>query len=174
MQAHKFSVIGFFVSWIAKLLYFAALTSLIPFGAMLFTARPEKIPEAIAYFPITALGLIALSIVVLLIYTKSFAHTLASMGWMTLLPGIGALVFMFVDKQAVIGIFAKVILGFDKIEPYVSAYLDDVLPKVWIFIIAYILLGLVLISIAGKMEYEHALMFQFKKIFGPNARIFRR
>jgi hypothetical protein len=172
MHRHRFSIIGFFVGWIAKLLYFASLTSLIPFGAMLLTARPQKIPETLAYFPLTAIGLLLISAFVLLVYHKNLGHTISTLGWMTLIPGIGSLVFMFVNPQAVLDLFAKVILGFDKIEQYIMSYLDDVLPKVWLFIAAYILLGIVLISVGRKMEHKQTLMSYFRKVFGPRVRFY--
>jgi hypothetical protein len=173
MPPYRFSFTGFIIGWIAKLLYFASLTTLIPFGAMLLTARPAEIPASLQYLPWTALGLLFLSAFVLLVYHRNLAHTLASLGWMTLLPGIGALVFMIVDPQTVLGFIAKLVVGFGKVEPLVESYLNDVLPKVWLFIAVYILLGFVLISIAGKMESKHALMSHFRKIFGPRVRFFR-
>jgi hypothetical protein len=173
MHVHRFSFTGFLIGWFARLLYFASLASLIPFGAMLLTTRPEKIPANLQYLPWTAVGLLFLSAFVLLVYHRSFAHTLASLGWMTLLPGIGALVFMLVNKEAVFNFITTLVVGFGKVEPLVSEYINDVLPKVWLFIAVYIILGFLLIYIAGKMEYEHAMMSQFRRIFGSRVRFFR-
>ena len=167
------SVGGFITGWVARLLYLTSLTALIPFGALLLTERPEKIPDTLQYLPLTAATLLGLSALVLLLYHRSVAHTLASLGWMTLVPGIGSLVFMLVNREAVFTLLATLVIGFGKIEPLLVAYLENVLPKLWLFIIGYIVLGLVLIHIAGRMEHEHALTSQLRKLFGPRARIFR-
>ncbi|MEM4239915.1 MAG: hypothetical protein QXM31_00040 [Candidatus Woesearchaeota archaeon] len=166
MPRHRRGIFGFILEWIAKLLYFASLSSLIPFGAMILTQRPDRIPQTLSYLPLTALGLLIVSAALLLAYHKSLAHTIAALGWMTLIPGIGALAFMIVNRQAVLDFFAKTILGFEKIEPYVAEYLDNVLPKVWLFVIAYVIIGLVLLQIAGRIGREHSIWSRIRRLLG--------
>lgn len=173
MQKYEFSMTGFIVGFIAKLLYFSSLTALIPFGAMILTQKTESLPATLRFLPITALALLGFSVLMLLFHHKSLAHTLASLGWMTLLPGIGALGFMIFNKAAVFNVLNSAIFGFSKIQPYVAAYLDSALPKVWIVIGVYILLGFILVYIAGRMESKHAITSYIRRVFGPRARIYR-
>jgi hypothetical protein len=141
---------------------------------LLLTSRPEKVLLDFGRFPIAAIALLCLSIVVLMAYHRSFAHTLASLGWMTLVPGIGALVMMIVNREAVVSFLVSLVSVFGNVGPYVSAYIDAALPKVWVFIGVYIFLGFVLLYVAGKIEYEHAMMATLKRVFGPRARIYRK
>lgn len=173
METRKFSLVGLLISWIASIIYLASLTSLIPFGALLLTSRPDRIPDTLQYLPYTALALVGVSVLILFIYYRSFAHTLASLGWMTLLPGLASLFFLIFKPEAVLDLLATFVIGFGKIEPLVAAYIGQAVPKLWIFILGYIALGMVLIYIAGKMESEHALTSTVRKLFGPRARIFR-
>ncbi len=173
MAAYKFSILGLLVSWVARVLYIASLTSLIPFGALLITSAPAQIPVTSGYLPATALALLGMSALMLLGYHRNFAHTLSSLGWMTLLPGLGALFFMIFRREQVFGLLSRLVAGFGKIEPVVNSYLERALPNLWIFIAGYIMIGCVLIYFAGRIESEHAITSYFRRIFGPRARIFR-
>ena len=171
-QARHFNLFGFIIGWIARLLYLGALTTLIPFGALLITSGIKNIPTQVRNVPITAVVLVGISIVVLFLYHRDFAHTLASMGWMTFLPGLGGLFFLFFSKDKIFALFEKLFVGFESIKPLLDA-VQQSLPQVWIFVIGYVVLGFVLIHIAGRMDREHALTSQLRKIFGPRARIYK-
>jgi len=172
MEAHRFSLGGFIVGWVARLLYLSALTVLIPFGALLITSGLSKIPEAIRQVPITALALVGVSAIILFLYHHSIAHTLASLGWMTLLPGIGGLLLMLVGREAIFGFISRFFAGFSLIEPLLTA-VQESLPKIWLFAVAYIIIGLMLIHTAGKIDHQHALRSQLRNLFGPRVRIFK-
>lgn len=173
MPKYEFSMAGFIVGFIAKLLYFSSLTALIPFGAMILTQKTADLPATMHFLPLSALALLGFSVLILLFHHRSIAHTLASLGWMTLIPGLGALGFMIFNRDAVMNMLSSVIFGFGKIEPYVAAYLNSALPKVWVVIVVYILLGAILLYIAGRMESQHAITSYVRRIFGPRARIYR-
>jgi len=173
VETQNFSLVGLLISWIASILYLASLTSLIPFGALLLTSRPDRIPDTLQYLPHTALALVGVSVLILFIYYRSFARTLASLGWMTLLPGLASLFFLIFKPEAVLDLLAKLVIGFGKVEPLLASYLERTVPKLWIFILGYIALGIVLIYIAGKIEREHALTSTIRKLFGSRARIVR-
>ncbi len=172
MAEHKFSLGGFLVSWIARLLYFSALTVLIPFGALMLSAGLGGIPQAVRAIPTTALLLVGVSAVILLLYHRNIAATLASLGWMTLLPGLGGLVFLILGKETIIAVLQKLFLGFGLVESMVGM-IEQSLPNLIIFVIGYIILGLLFLHIAGKIEHKHAITAQIKKLFGPRARVLR-
>jgi hypothetical protein len=167
-----FSLHGFIVSWIARLFYLSSLTSLIPFGAVLVKSGFTHIGEQLGKVPIAAIILLGLSILVLLFFYHNLAHTLASLGWMTFLPGLGGVFFMLFNREQVFGALASVFSGFALVEPFIIA-LQASLPQVWAFIIGYVALGFVLIHIAGRIEREHALTTTLKNVFGPRVRILR-
>ncbi len=173
MAKYEFSIVGLLVSWIARVPYIASLTSLIPFGALLITSVPAQISVELGYLPRSALALLGMSALILLCYHRNFAHTLASLGWMTLLPGLGALFFMIFRREQVFGLLSRFVVGFGKIEPAVNSYLGRALPNLWIFIAGYIVIGFVLIYFAGRIESEHAITSYLRRIFGPRARIVR-
>ncbi|MEM4247151.1 MAG: hypothetical protein QXR48_01280 [Candidatus Woesearchaeota archaeon] len=167
-------VFGFFVGWISRLIYVSSLASLIPFGAMIFTSAPAEIPVGFGYFPLTALGLLGVSALILFCYHRNLARTFASLGLMTLIPGIGALVLMLVNKDVVFAIFARFVFGFGKIEPYLNSYIESAIPNTWLFIIAYVLLGFLFLYVAVKIKYRYALVGYFRRVFGSRARIYKQ
>lgn len=172
MSRYQFSITGFIVGIIAKLVYLSALTVLIPFGAMILTQKPSGLPATLQFFPISALALLGFSVLILLFHHRSLAHTLASLGWMTLLPGLGALGLMIFNREAVFTILGN-FLGFGRIEPYIADYINSALPNVWFVTVVYIILGVVLIYIAGRMESTHTITAYVRRVFGPRARIYR-
>ncbi len=173
MAKYESALLGWVVSWIARMLYLSSLASLIPFGALLITSAPAQFPVQLNYLPMTALALIGMSALVLLCYYRNLAHTLSSLGWMTLLPGLGALFFMIFRREQVLGLLSRVVVGFGTIEPAVNAYLERTLPNLWVFIAGYIIIGIVLVYFAGRIESEQAVMSRIRRIFGPRTRIFR-
>ncbi len=173
MAKYKSTLLGWVVSGVAKLVYLASLASLIPFGALLITTAPEQIAVELGHIPLTALAMLGVSALILLCYHRNFARTLASLGWMTLLPGLGAVFFMIFRREQVFGLLSGLVVGFGKIEPALNAYLERALPNLWVFIAGYIIIGFVLVYFAGRIEREHAITSCIRKFFGPRARIFR-
>ncbi|MEM2916716.1 MAG: hypothetical protein QXT19_05175, partial [Candidatus Woesearchaeota archaeon] len=167
MRGYMRSVSGLVVGWIARLLYIASLTSLVPFGALLLTSAPAQVPVRLGYLPVTALALFGLSALLLLCYHRSLARTLSSLGWMTLLPGLVALFFIIFRRDRGFGMLSWLVVGFGKIEPALNAYLERTLPKLWVFIVGYIIIGFVLVYFAGKIEKERTLTSYLKRLFGP-------
>jgi hypothetical protein len=172
VELHKFSVTGFVISWIARLFYLGALTALIPFGAVLITSGLSEIPETIRAVPTAALALAGVSVLVLFFYHGHLAHVLAALGWMTLLPGIGGAIFLLLKRETLFAFLTAIFSGFALVEPFIAA-VEKALPNAWLFVIGYLVLGVMFIYVAGKMEREHAVLTQMRKLFGPRARIFR-
>ena len=170
MTEHKFHRLDLLIWFVVKILYLYSLTALIPFGALFFTSGVRAIPQEIQHSPLIALGIFAVSLILLFAHYRDLAHSLASLGWMALLVGITAVLFHLLHPQSVLGLFQNVVYGFDKIEPIIVKELDDVFPTIWLFIIGYIVLGIVLLYIAGKMEPEHSMMSTIRKLFKPRKR----
>ncbi len=170
-HSYSFNAVNLIVGWIAGLFYFTALTSLIPFGALLVTSGVVSIPSQLRHLPLAALILVGVSILVLFLHYRNAAHTLAALGWMTFLPGLGGFFFLVFGKVAVFAWLEKIFEG-SIAAPFISA-VYKALPSAWLFVIGYILLGYALIGIAGRMDREHALFAQVRKLFGPRARILK-
>lgn len=168
----KFSPLSFVVGWMAGLLYLGALASLIPFGALLVSSGFKNIPAAMHQVPIAALALVGASFIVLLLYYRDLAHSLAALGWMTFLPGFGGLFMLFFSPDAMFAFLQKTFAGFSAVKPFLEA-VQNTLPTVWLFIIGYILVGFIFLHIAGRLNEEHQLSSYFKKAFGPRVKIFR-
>jgi len=167
----QFNVVNFIVGWIAGLFYLTALSALIPFGALLITSGFSHIPAHLQNFPITALILIGVSVIVLVLHYRSVAHTLAALGWMTFMPGLGGVFFLAFGSEKVFAWLAKIFVG-SALEPFIAA-VYKALPQVWLFVIGYVIIGYIFIHIAGKIDREHALASQLRKLFGPRARIYK-
>jgi hypothetical protein len=170
-EAFKFSVANFVVGWIAGLFYLTALATLIPFGALLATSGFTHIPEYLHNVPISALILVGIAVAVLFVHYRSVAHTIASLGWMTFLPGLGGLLLLVFGKVQIFAWLERFFAG-TALEPFIAA-IYNAMPQVWLFVIGYVVLGYIFIHIAGKIDREHALAAQLRKLFGPRARIYR-
>lgn len=173
MKERVHTLWGLIIGWIARLLYLSSLVALIPFFILLFTSPLVLLPETLQLVPFTAMGLLAVSILILFLYHRNLAHVLASMGWMTMIPGFAAVFFLIFNREAVFQLLASIVAGFGKVEPWVVSYLEHFLPHSWAFSVIYILVGFVLLKIARKIDHEHSLALQIKKLFGPRVRIFR-
>jgi hypothetical protein len=171
-KMHEFHLSGFIISWFARLLYLGSLTTLIPFGALVL-ASPEKfVSESLHYIPVTGFAFAGAGALILLLHYRNLAHVLATLGWATLIPGLGGLFFMVFQRDAFFAFLTNVFSGFSLIEPFAAVF-QQTFPTIWLFVIGYVLIGLVLLHVAGRMEREHAVLEQFKKIFGPRVRVFR-
>jgi hypothetical protein len=127
MTEHKFHRLDLLIWLVVKALYLYSLTALIPFGALFFTSGVHAIPQEILHAPFVALGIFAASLILLFAHYWDLAHTLASLGWMALVPGIAAVLFHWLHPKSVLGLF-QVIYGFDKIEPIFSNNLMKFFP----------------------------------------------
>lgn len=170
---HTRHVFDILLWWVVRLLYLSALTTLVPFVARFITAGTFALPENVQYVPGAAFGILVVCVLVLFFHYHSAAHTLASLGWMTFIPGLFALFFQIVSPESFIALLEKVGVGAGLVQSEIREYIAYVVPKLWLYIAVYVVLGLLLITLAGKMEREHALGEQVRKLFGPRARIFR-
>ena len=165
MTEHEFHRLDLLIWLVVKTLYLYSLTTLIPFGALFFTSGFQAIPKEIQHVPLIAFGIFTASLILLFAHYRDIAHALASLGWMGLLCGITAVLFHLFHPQSVFGLFKNVVYGFDKIEPIILKELNDVLPTIWLFIVGYLVFGIVLLYIAGKIEPEHSMMSTLRKLF---------
>jgi len=140
------------------LAYIAGLTILIPLFLLLISPPPDVAAiEFLGVYFLVALALIVASVLALLWWKASLAKTLKTLGSMTLIPGILALVFAINGREIVLAWFETRILNFALVKPYFIQYLEQAVPKIWWLTVLYLLLGMFLILWgvrAGKEEYK--------------------
>lgn len=127
---------GFFiVRLIARVIYFAGLTALIPLIPLVFS---HGIPR-VAFW--TAVGFVAAGF--LLVYWFSGSRKLAwrTLGVMTLVPGLIAVVMLFLGPRRAALVYNK--LGL--VSPLVQQYIEAYVPHVWFLAGIYIILGVVMV-----------------------------
>ena len=119
---HTSHVFDILLWWVVRLLYLSALTTLVPFVAHMITSRSFAVPERLQYVPGTALGVLIICVLVLSVHYHSIAHMLASLGWMTLIPGIFALFFQVVSPDVFIALLEKAGVGAGFVQSEIKEY----------------------------------------------------
>lgn len=97
------------------------------------------------------LGLVVLSVVVLAFLAGSVSKWCRSIGWMLVIPGVVALLFAAFGELNVYSWANQHITGFATAEPVVSFLVDHSVPKTTLLGGFYILLGISLVWLGGKI-----------------------
>ena len=126
---------------VAQIVYFTGLTALIPL-VPLFLSPTEFIRAK--YAVIAALIFIALSFILILWATHSKKQAFFTLGLMTLLPGLLAVLFAYVGERRMIIFVSK--LG--HVTPFVQHWVDAYIPKTWLLAGIYIIIGVVFVWIS--------------------------
>lgn len=172
MVAHRSHAGGFIIAFIARVLYLGALATIVPAAILMLASPLEAVPIFFEYVPFYALAIVLLSVIMLYFHEKSIGHVFLSLGWMTIIPGIGGAVFLYFGRETVLS-WLTIFFGIIPVLAPVLAVLESIYPNLWLLVIAYIVLGIILLHIAGKLEREYALSMQVKKLFGRRARVIR-
>lgn len=168
MVEQKTGLFGVVVRWFAHLLYVSSLTALIPFASLMLYSPAGLWPAMLGYAPLTAIVLLVLSVAVLFFYYHNVGHVLASLGWMTFVPGIAGFFFVVFRMEWVFALF-EYFAG--PLAPVVRQQLENALPTSWLFIIGYVVIGFVLLKAAGGLEREHVISGRIRKFLGSRWRI---
>lgn len=133
-----------FVSFIARLIYMAGLTLLIPLLPLvispfdLFGARNTLF---------IAFGCIILSFAIVYYFSKSKKIALRQLGFATLAPGILAVVFSFLGPRRMALLYGSLH------SDLLTLFLQEYVPKAWLLAGIYIIVGVGLISLAEKVRH---------------------
>lgn len=133
------------VVFIARLLYIAGLTALIPLLPLVFV--PDRLIEAKLALGFS-IGLITVSFFTIFWFTHSKKESLRALGLMTLVPGGLALLFAYGGERALVNIIAN--LG--PITPLVEDWLRNYVPKSWLLAGVYIMLGSALMYVGERVR----------------------
>jgi ribose/xylose/arabinose/galactoside ABC-type transport system permease subunit len=138
------SVLGLGVRYIVAILYEVALASLLPLFGLLLTPGFQLDSNFIQAIGI-AFAFVIGGFLVLLLYKKRIDSALVSLGLMTLFPGVLALVLSYYHGEALLR-WVGSIYGVKLLEPVLASYLQSALPKVYILVLVYILVGAFLVA----------------------------
>ncbi|MBI4145853.1 hypothetical protein HY489_00790 [Candidatus Woesearchaeota archaeon] len=130
---------------IARILYVAGLTALIPLIPMVLS--PQQLMAA-KYGLLAALFLIIASFITVFLFTRSKKASVRAIGFMTIIPGFLAVAFALIGEKNLVGYLVK--LG--PVTPFVQAWLDNYLPKSWFLAGIYIILGVSLVYLSEKLR----------------------
>jgi len=134
--------LGQLASWVARILYIAGLTALIP---VMLLFKFHKLFDA----TIVVAGLcIVSSFILLYAYTRSKRKALRGLGQMTLIPAVLALVFAVFGKSWIMLVFAK----YPQIGIEVEKQLEVYVPSAWIITLIYLALGLSLLYWSQRVK----------------------
>ena len=172
MSTHKFSFGRLIIVWFAEILYLSALSALLPVILLTLISPMEPFANLSQYVSLTALGMVVLSVFILFLAYQSLGRVFFSVGWITLVPGLGGLIFLDFQKDAIIAFFSTVFSWFPLVEPVVNI-LERSMPNLWVIAVSYIIIGFLFMHLAGKLEHKHALTSQIRKLFGRRAKILR-
>lgn len=124
-----------------KAIYITGLAILIP---MIFAfALGEEGPwysKPITYF-FASLFLILFAFFGILKRKKKLSETLKSLGKMSLIPGVIALLFYAFGGTVVYSFMSVFIPGFSAVEPFVNIFIESSIPRMGILVLGYIVIG---------------------------------
>jgi hypothetical protein len=135
----------------AHLGYFSGLTMLLPILGDAWTKGIKPWLVSPTGFLI-AFVLILVSLVLLGFVAGSISKFIRGIGWMMLIPGIIAVLFAVFGQAEVYDWAENRVTGFSTAEPVVGWLVEHSVPKVAYLGGAYILIGMILLWIGGKLQ----------------------
>jgi len=134
------SVFALVLRYFAQAAYFAGLTALVP----LVIIPTQKAPTYVS----AAMGLIIFAILVLFIQKGTLGLTIRALGRLTTLSGVLAVLFLMFGREASINFVSGVSSA---LAPLIRGYIENSIPSVWLLALGFLLIGIVLWGVGGKM-----------------------
>jgi hypothetical protein len=131
---------------IAQVFYFAGLTALIPLVPLLLS--PQQLIGARYAFGV-AFGFIFVGFLVVYWFSASKKIAFRSLGLMTLIPGLLAVLFSYIGPRRM----AIVLRWFGEASPLLETWIESYVPKAWLLAGIYIILGTALVWLSEKVKY---------------------
>ncbi len=146
-----------FAEWLAKpilnlgvrsvvsIVYEFALAALVPLSTLLLTPGFEI---SLSYVKAAggALGIMLACFIVLLVFKKRLHSALISLGIMTLVPGILAIIVSATNPATLFNLAAERFVGFERVGPLLQNYLEHAVPQVTLVGLLYALIGVLLVA----------------------------
>ncbi len=141
----KQQVVFHVASSVAKIFYFAGLTALIPLIPLLLS--PSQLVEAKYAFGF-AIGLIFVGFLLVYWFSHSNKLALRSLGLMTLIPGLLAVLFSYMGPRRQ----ANLLRSFGEASPFLEEWIRTYVPKAWLLAGIYIIIGVILIWLSERVR----------------------
>ena len=138
--------------FIYKALYITGLAILIPMiFAFAFQEPGPWYSKPMTYF-FASIFLILYAFFGMLKRKKKLSDTLKSLGKMSLIPGIIALIFFVFGGPLVYNFLRMIIPKFDAIEPFVTIFIESSIPKMGVLVLGYIFIGGILYYLGDRIK----------------------
>lgn len=134
----------FVVLSFARFLYFAGLSSILPLMPLVFS--PASFFELRLAFGIAVASMVS-GFIVLWLYSRSRRFAWQSLGWMTIVPGVLSVFFLFSGSRRL----AELYSWFGPVSPIVQEWFDAFVPKAWLIAGMYLIIGVFLV-VVGERE----------------------
>lgn len=134
------------VRTIAQVFYFAGLTALIPLMPLLLS--PQQLVGAKYAFGF-AFGFILAGFFFVYWFSDSKKVAFRSLGLMTLIPGLFAVIFSFMGPRRM----ANFLRIFGEASPVLESWIESYVPKAWLLAGIYIILGVFLVWVSEKVRH---------------------
>ncbi len=146
LQKRVSEFVGFqVVSMIARAIYITGLTALIPLMPMVLSPQQAIVAK---YAFGAALGLILAGFLLVFWFTESKRVALKALGFMTLIPGLLAVIFSFMGPRRMAGFLSS----FGEASPYLEKWAESYVPNAWLLAGIYIIVGVLFIWISEKVR----------------------
>ena len=154
MAEKKSVVLAWIVGWIAAVIYITGLAFLIPFAILLlFPPEVFILPPNLVTLTLTALAFVIVSAAILALQKKSLGDSFVSLAIMTFLVCIVAAILALFGQEKILSF-----LGFlGALKPVAEGYIAYwayFVPKVWISIAGYFVVGVILWIVGNKIRRE--------------------
>jgi len=173
MTEKKSVVIAWIVGWIAAVIYITGLAFLVPLIILLlFPPEIFILPPNVVALTLISTGLVIISAVILMLQKKSMGDALVALSVMTFIVGIIAVGFAWFGQDKIVSFLD--FLG--TLKPVAEGYViywAFFVPRVWISIAGYFILGIILWVIGNRIRREQHQIGIMQRVFGKKIRIFR-
>lgn len=131
-----------------KFLYFLGLTLILPY---IFLVKPTFEIKFLkpTFILIAAISLILVGVFGVYSNKKSWKKTFFSLGLLTFIPGIIALLIAIYSEEIILALFKSSMINLKQLKPLIDMYLVKKVPRLWIITIFYIVLGIIMF-LAGR------------------------
>lgn len=161
------------IEWLAALIYITGLAFLIPFIILiLFPPDVFILPPNLGALTLIAVGLVVISAVILMLQKKSMGDALVSLAIMTFIVGITATILALFGQENIIS-FLDFLGALKPLAEGYIAYWAFFVPKVWISIAGYFVLGVIMWITGNRIRREQHQISIIQRLFGKRTKIYK-
>ena len=173
MTEKKRAVMAWIVGWIAAVIYITGLAFLVPLIILLlFPPDIFILPPNVVTLTLIATGFVIISAIILMMQKQSMGDALVALAIMTFIVGIIAAGFALFGQDKILS-FLDFLGALKPVAEGYMAYWAFFVPKVWISIAGYFVLGIILWVTGNKIRREQHQIGLMQRVFGKRIRIFK-